>query len=98
MVQYKNNSTIRNQIPDTTGTNGWWFFYARVIGRRFKCQGMMPFPLQTQFLATLKAAALAQGRADLINFWAGQNTAGLKHHKAGVLMQSLVEETTILLR
>jgi nitronate monooxygenase len=58
---------------------------------------VLPFPLQTKLLAPLKAAALAQGRKDMISFWSGQNANALKHHKAEVLMQALVEETRNLL-
>lgn len=59
---------------------------------------VLPFPLQTRLLGPLKAAALAQGRTDLISFWSGQNAGSLKHHKATELMQSLIEETGNLLR
>lgn len=57
---------------------------------------VLPFPLQTKLIAPLKTAALAQGRTDLVSFWSGQNTTGLKYHKAEELMQALVDETTKL--
>jgi nitronate monooxygenase len=53
---------------------------------------VLPFPLQAHFMAPLKAAALAQGRTDLINFWSGQAAPLLKHHKAGDVMQELIDE------
>lgn len=59
---------------------------------------VLPFPLQTRLLASLKAAALAQGKTDLVNFWAGQNAVNLKHRHAAVLMQSLIEETGVILK
>ena len=33
---------------------------------------VLPFPLQTRLMGPLRAAALAQGRTDLINLWSGQ--------------------------
>lgn len=58
---------------------------------------VLPFPLQTRLMTSLKTAALAQGRTDLVNFWSGQNTSNLKHHKASELMQALIAETSALL-
>lgn len=54
---------------------------------------VLPFPLQTRLMAPLKAAALAQGKMDLVNFWSGQNAGNLKYRNATTLMQSLIEET-----
>jgi nitronate monooxygenase len=54
---------------------------------------VLPFPLQTRFLAPLKVAALTRGQTDLVNFWAGQSAAILKHTKAARLMEALIEET-----
>lgn len=51
----------------------------------------LPYPAQSQLLAPLKAAALAQGRADLLALWSGQAAALLKHHRAADLFASLVE-------
>lgn len=59
---------------------------------------VLPFPLQTKLLAPLKAAALAQGKTEMISFWSGQNTAGLKHTNANELMQSLLSETSQILK
>ncbi|HSC39895.1 MAG TPA: nitronate monooxygenase [Chitinophagaceae bacterium] len=59
---------------------------------------VLPFPLQTRLMAPLRAAALAQGKTGLSNFWSGQNAVGLKHTKAGELMQSLIAETGTLLK
>lgn len=55
---------------------------------------VLPFPLQSRLIGQLKAAALAQGKTDLINFWSGQHTVTLKHTKAADLMQALITETT----
>ncbi|MCD0467175.1 nitronate monooxygenase family protein [Flavobacterium sp. ENC] len=58
---------------------------------------VLPFPLQTRLIAPLKAAALAQGKTEMISFWSGQNTSGLKHYSAEELMQVLITETGALL-
>lgn len=57
-----------------------------------------PFPLQSLFLAPLRAAAIQQGRTDLVLFWGGQIAPVLKHTKAAGLMQSLIDETGSILR
>lgn len=54
---------------------------------------VLPFPLQTRLMGPLRAASIAQGRTDLINFWSGQNAVNLKHTKAAELMSSLITET-----
>jgi nitronate monooxygenase len=54
---------------------------------------VLPFPLQTRLMGPLRAAALDQGKTDMINFWSGQNAVNLKHTKATELMQALVTET-----
>jgi nitronate monooxygenase len=59
---------------------------------------VLPFPLQTRLMGPLRAAALAQGKTDMINFWSGQNAVNLKHTKAAELMQALVTETQLILQ
>ena len=54
---------------------------------------VLPFPLQTLLMGPLRAAAIAQGKTDMINFWSGQNAVNLKHTKATELMQALITET-----
>lgn len=54
---------------------------------------VLPFPLQTRLVGALRAAALEQGRADMVNFWSGQNSVNLKYTKAAELMESLIQET-----
>ncbi|TCN54660.1 nitronate monooxygenase [Flavobacterium circumlabens] len=58
---------------------------------------VLPFPLQTKLIAPLKAAALSQGKTEMISFWSGQNTSGLKHYSADGLMKALITETGALL-
>jgi len=54
--------------------------------------GFLPFPLQTTFMSPLRKAALEQEKWDMILFWGGQIAPILKHTKAKVLMEALVEE------
>ncbi len=56
------------------------------------------YPAHTWIVAPLRAAALAQGRHDLIALWAGQAAPLCRHHKAGELFASLVKETNELLK
>ncbi len=57
----------------------------------------LPFPLQTTFMSPLRKAALANEKLDMVLFWGGQIAPLLKHKKAAVLMQSLIEETNAIL-
>lgn len=61
---------------------------------RGKEQGLLPFPLQTQFMSPLRQAAINQKKWELVLFWGGQIAPLLKHKKAANLMKALVEETT----
>lgn len=54
---------------------------------------VLPFPLQTRLMGPLRAAAIEQGKTDMINFWSGQNAVNLKYNKAEELMTALIEET-----
>ncbi|RED22622.1 nitronate monooxygenase [Flavobacterium cutihirudinis] len=56
---------------------------------------ILPFPLQTTFIAPLRKAAIEQQKWDMILFWGGQISPILKHTKAKELMNSLIEETTV---
>ncbi|MBV8325041.1 nitronate monooxygenase [Chryseobacterium sp.] len=53
----------------------------------------LPFPLQSQFMSTLRKAAIEKEKWDMVLFWGGQIAPNLKHTKAGELMASLIEET-----
>ncbi|HEY0652054.1 MAG TPA: nitronate monooxygenase [Chryseosolibacter sp.] len=59
---------------------------------------LLPFPLQSQFFAPLRAAAIEQQKWDMILFWGGQISPILKHKKADELMRSLIVETTVILK
>lgn len=54
---------------------------------------VLPFPLQTRLMGPLRAAAIEQGKTDMINFWSGQNAVSLKYTKADELMAALITET-----
>jgi nitronate monooxygenase len=58
----------------------------------------LPFPLQTTFMSSLRKAAIEQKKWDLILFWGGQISPILKHKKAATLMQSLIEETSAIMK
>ncbi|WP_343636208.1 nitronate monooxygenase [Fluviicola sp.] len=54
---------------------------------------LLPFPLQTTLMSSLRKAALAQNKHDLVLFWSGQIAPVLKYRKASELMEALIEET-----
>lgn len=56
------------------------------------------YPAHSWIIAPLRAAALAQGRHDLISLWAGQAAPLCRHHKASELFASLIHETDELLK
>jgi nitronate monooxygenase len=55
---------------------------------------LLPFPLQSQFMSSLRKAALDQQQWDMVFFWGGQIAPLLKHTKAKDLLESVIEETT----
>jgi nitronate monooxygenase len=55
------------------------------------------YPAHSWIVAPLRAAALAQGRGDLVALWAGQAAPLVRHHKANELFAALVRETDELL-
>lgn len=59
-----------------------------------KGDNILPFPLQTHFMSSLRKAAIAQEKWDMVLFWGGQIAPVLKHKKAADLMHALIEETT----
>lgn len=54
---------------------------------------LAPYPVQNWLAGRLKAAAIAQGRADLMSLWCGQAAALIREHDAAALMQQLVAQT-----
>jgi nitronate monooxygenase len=58
----------------------------------------LPFPLQSTFMSSLRKAAIDQQKWDMIMFWSGQIAPILKHTKASKLMQSLIVETSKILK
>jgi nitronate monooxygenase len=63
-----------------------------------KEHSILPFPLQTTFMSTLRKAALEQQKHDMVLFWGGQIAPILKHRKAATLMQSLIDETATFMQ
>jgi nitronate monooxygenase len=58
----------------------------------------LPFPLQTTFMSSLRKAAFEQEKWDMVLFWGGQIAPILKHSKASVLMKSLIDETSGIMK
>ena len=56
------------------------------------------YPAQSWILLPLRAAALAQGRHDLVALWSGQAAPLCRYHKANELFAALVNETDHLLK
>ncbi|MBV7532331.1 nitronate monooxygenase family protein [Chitinophaga sp. sic0106] len=54
----------------------------------------LPFPLQAQFISSLRKAAIEQQQWDMILFWGGQIAPVLKHTKAADLMNALIADTS----
>lgn len=59
---------------------------------------LLPFPLQSTFMAPLRKAAIEKQQTDRIMFWSGQIAPLLKHRSAAQLMQSIIEEASTLLK
>jgi nitronate monooxygenase len=58
----------------------------------------LPFPLQGNFMSTLRKAAVDKQQWDMILFWGGQIAPILHHKKAATLMRSLIEETSAIIK
>ena len=56
------------------------------------------YPAQSWIVAPFRAAALAQGRTDLVALWAGQSAPLVRHRKVDDLFTSLVNETENVFR
>jgi len=52
----------------------------------------LPFPWQHVLTRPLRAAATAQGKAELMSLWAGQNTPLVERRSAAELMALLVTD------
>lgn len=87
----------------TTLTRAYTGRYGRGITSRIaidligKESQFLPFPLQTTFMSPLRKAALANEKWDMVLFWGGQISPLLKHRKAALLMQSLLNETSAIM-
>ncbi|NIG54690.1 nitronate monooxygenase family protein [Chitinophaga sp. Cy-1792] len=57
---------------------------------------ILPFPLQRQFMSSLRKGAIDKQKWDMLFFWGGQIAPILKHRKAAVLMEALIKEATAL--
>ncbi len=89
---------FQKEAEHTTLSRAFTGRMARGLANKFS-QNMKPhesqfarYPAHNWIVAPLRAAALAQGRTDLINLWAGQAAPLVRHHKAAELFDSLVRE------
>jgi nitronate monooxygenase len=55
---------------------------------------LLPFPLQSRFMSSLRQAAVAREKWELILIWGGQIAPLLMHTKAADLMTALVADTS----
>ncbi len=81
----------------TTLTRAFSGRLARGLHNRFVDEAsahgeVAPYPVQGWLTGALRAAALAQGRADLLALWAGQSAGLVRHRSAVALLASLVDE------
>jgi nitronate monooxygenase len=63
-----------------------------------KESNILPFPLQSTLMSSLRKAALEQQKWDMVLFWGGQIAPLLKHRRASALMHSLIEETDKIMK
>ncbi|MBO6561798.1 MAG: nitronate monooxygenase [Nisaea sp.] len=83
---------------DTKLTRSYTGRLARGIRNRWiqemEVQGkeLPPFPVQSWFFGAIKAAALKEGRDDLLSLYAGQSAPNLKHRSASALMDELIAD------
>ena len=50
---------------------------------------LLPYPLQGWWLGEMRAAALAQGRTELVSLWSGQTAPNLRHRTVAALLEAL---------
>mgnify|MGYP001266295868 CR=1 FL=1 len=81
----------------TTLTRAFSGRLARGISNRWtremaaRIDELPPFPVQSWFTGQMRAAAIAQGRSDLVSLWGGQIAPNLVHRSAAELMQALTD-------
>jgi nitronate monooxygenase len=102
-TQLHRDSLFRAGARHTGLTRAFTGRYARGIYNRFAREmkasehRLAAYPAHSWIIAPLRAAALAQGRTDLIALWAGQSASLVRHRKADELFASLVSETDALM-
>ena len=57
-------------------------------------QQLAPYPIQSWFTGTLRAAAIAQGRTDIISLSAGQAASLVRRGTAATLMGDMIPDAT----
>lgn len=82
----------------TTLTRAFTGRLGRGITTRITENTFLPFPLQSAFMSSLRKAAIEQEKWDMVMFWSGQIAPIVKHTKATELMQSLIQETSKIVK
>ena len=60
------------------------------ISESLKEMKMLPFPLQTYFISTLRKEAIKQNKLELLTFWAGQSVTEIKYRNVRDVFNSLI--------
>lgn len=90
---------FQEQSKDTALSRAFTGRLARGIANRFAREmkahdaELAAYPAQGWAMAPLRAAALAQSRTDLVNFWVGQSASLIRHRTVSELFASLIRET-----
>ena len=83
---------------DTALTKAFSGRMARGLHNRFMQAvdevALAPYPVQNWMVGQLKAAALEQGRDDMLALWAGQGVGLLAHKQAALVFKELVRGIT----
>lgn len=53
-----------------------------------------PYPIQSNFLSSLRKASIEQNSSDFVAYWSGQPSSILKHKSVETLFHSLIEEVS----
>ena len=65
---------------------------SNVISNATKYTMALPFPLQTHFMEPLLKAAIAQGKHEMVFFWAGQIATNIKSGSAKEILETMISD------
>jgi nitronate monooxygenase len=55
---------------------------------------LLPFPLQSRIMGSLRQAAIAREKMELLSLWAGQIAPVLRYTRAADLMTALIADSS----